>query len=500
MSRRTAVLGFLAVLLAATRLGSLGHEVIDWDESTFVLMASRLLDGHLPYVDLFDNKPPLIFVLLAGSMALLGESLATVRLFGAACVLVTAILVMTIARRFVRPGPAAMAGVLTVAVHALDPGQHTSAELPATTLIMLATWALLFHRDRLGGAALAGLSISLAAMTRSNLGIVAPVFGLYLGIGGLLLGRPGIARWAVAAYTLAGLLPPVVIALVYWRAGALDVLVTSAVEVPLAYATEQMGMAQAAAEHLRLMGLFIHLYPILFGGFVVIAAAGFISLLAARPSQGSVSDRLVLGMMLTVVTVSMLQTGRAFAHYWLQVMPLAAVSAASLLDRLASRRRTMLVGPALVAAMVLAALWQTAPDTARFLVSREYRQNGRVLHDAAAAIAAVRQDGDAVWAVEDHLVLWYLHIPPVSRIAAHPSNLTLGPVVATLSAADYVSATEYSDVLASRPAFVVVDGALPDYLPDRAAVREILEREYALFFSRPGVDVWRRIGHRGWKG
>ena len=74
------VLLTFALLILATQLGSLVEEVIDWDESTFILMAADVLRGNLPYLNLFDNKPPVMFFALAGALAAFGESLVTVRL------------------------------------------------------------------------------------------------------------------------------------------------------------------------------------------------------------------------------------------------------------------------------------------------------------------------------------------------------------------------------------------------------------------------------------
>ena len=86
-------------LLLVTRLGYLSWEVIDWDESTFIIMASHVRVGHLPFLELFDIKPPGIFFALAGMMSLFGENLITVRFFGAFCLLVAALACYGIAVR-----------------------------------------------------------------------------------------------------------------------------------------------------------------------------------------------------------------------------------------------------------------------------------------------------------------------------------------------------------------------------------------------------------------
>ncbi len=53
---------YLLLLTIAIRLAFLFPAVINWDESTFILMGQSILDGHLPYTNLWDIKPPLAFV------------------------------------------------------------------------------------------------------------------------------------------------------------------------------------------------------------------------------------------------------------------------------------------------------------------------------------------------------------------------------------------------------------------------------------------------------
>ena len=52
-------------------------DVMNWDESTFMLMGQSILDRKLLYSDLWDLKPPLAFLSVSAIMALLGESIFT---------------------------------------------------------------------------------------------------------------------------------------------------------------------------------------------------------------------------------------------------------------------------------------------------------------------------------------------------------------------------------------------------------------------------------------
>jgi hypothetical protein len=142
------VLLALALLTVATQLTSLQREVINWDESTFMLMAQDLLRGHLPYTSLFDNKPPLVFFVIAGVFAVFGQSLEAVRWFGDACIFATAAMVFGMLRGRAGTKVAALVAALFVAAHVPDFGLFTSSEIIANVPLTAALWVLLDRGER----------------------------------------------------------------------------------------------------------------------------------------------------------------------------------------------------------------------------------------------------------------------------------------------------------------------------------------------------------------
>ncbi|MFC7688664.1 hypothetical protein ACFQY5_02465 [Paeniroseomonas aquatica] len=87
----TAAAGLLA-LAVLLRLPSFLQSVIDPDESLYVLQAREWLRGGWPYVAVWDMHPVGAPALVAAGFAILGESIAAVRLLGAAAVAVTGFL------------------------------------------------------------------------------------------------------------------------------------------------------------------------------------------------------------------------------------------------------------------------------------------------------------------------------------------------------------------------------------------------------------------------
>ena len=55
---------FFGLFVFLTQFYSIGVEVINWDESDFILMGFSFFNGNLPYIEVWDLKPPLHFLYL----------------------------------------------------------------------------------------------------------------------------------------------------------------------------------------------------------------------------------------------------------------------------------------------------------------------------------------------------------------------------------------------------------------------------------------------------
>ncbi len=73
---------FLVFLLLSffLRFWTLFVSVLDKDESIYILGADSLLNGNLPYTEIWDNKPPGIFILFSLTMLILGNSIVSIRI------------------------------------------------------------------------------------------------------------------------------------------------------------------------------------------------------------------------------------------------------------------------------------------------------------------------------------------------------------------------------------------------------------------------------------
>ena len=275
-----------AGLILLTQVGSLSRQVINLDESTFILLGADLLKGTWPYIERFDNKPPMIFVLMAGAQALIDDPGMAGRVLGDLSLWLLSLAVFAVARVFYPSRGAGVAGLILIAIHATPTGQYTAAALPAMVFVMWGLWLALKVRHRMFGLVLLGGAISLATLTLTNLAYLAVAMGGYLALASLLR-WPGASRSgvALAAYVLAGFAPAGVFVAIYAAQGALDTFFLSTITVPLSYASSDWNLLGEGAYHLRLWGRAILRFPVLHGGFTLLLLAVIAALFMRLTSE-----------------------------------------------------------------------------------------------------------------------------------------------------------------------------------------------------------------------
>jgi 4-amino-4-deoxy-L-arabinose transferase-like glycosyltransferase len=139
------------------------------DEATYAAMAQAIMDGRIPYRDMFDHKPPPIYAWYVLSFLLFGEHQHAPRIMAAILLCATAPCVFVVARALFEPRRAyavtAVFGISTGAVLAkFNANSELFALLPATAAL-----ALLMQPQRRANPHVAfasGLLIAIAIWTR----------------------------------------------------------------------------------------------------------------------------------------------------------------------------------------------------------------------------------------------------------------------------------------------------------------------------------------------
>lgn len=164
-------LGFLA-LAFCLRLPSFFQSTLDWDESLYILMADSLVNGHPPYTEVWDNKPPGIYVLFSTALILFGDSIVSIRILACIAVAITSYLLYQIGNIISKGSVSVglLAGVIYTISSLTSGGNAANTEIFFTPFVVLAF--LVFFSNK-----------SYANFSTKNIISKAFIIGLSLGIG-----------------------------------------------------------------------------------------------------------------------------------------------------------------------------------------------------------------------------------------------------------------------------------------------------------------------------
>lgn len=468
--RSRRILTFLTLLAAALilRAPSFGHPELQIDEAFYLLVGDRLLDGALPFIDLWDRKPVGLFLIYAAIQMFGGDAILAYQLVATLFAAATSFVVQRIAAPAVGPLAGALAGLLYLVC--LDPLGGDGGQSPVFYNLLMACAALAMRHAidapetavlrRAGVVAMA--CVGLAIQVKYTAAIEGMAFGLLLSALCWRL-QPQLGRLVqtAAGFAAIALLPTALVALGYVLAGEGEAFW-------FANFVSIFGRAEPAGADisLRLIGIARFVVPL-----AIVAAIGVALLIRARTAPTR-SLLLLLACWLPAALAGFVAVGTFYDHYALPLLlPLAIAAAAALRAP---------VGPALVALLVSLVLQVTHwPALDR---TRDARA------DFAALVALLPRD-------VDRRCLHVFDGPATLYLASNACLVTRYVFPDHLSAANEATAigvdpaAEVRRLLARRPRAIVLGDKMvrPPNRATFAIMRAALRRDYRL----AGAVPWR---------
>lgn len=491
----------LAALTLVTRLPFFFVDVIDWDESTFILMGHSLLHGFLPYTFIWDNKPPAIFFLFAGIISL-GNDVLMARIFGAVLVLATAMLVFAFGKRM----HSARAGVFGAVVYVLGmsataSGQAATSELISTYPVMVALWMLIQRRGSMVWYVIIGMLLSLATLIRLNLALVVVACGLLIVVYEASAGPKQCIK-ALVAYGVGGIGVLVAFMLPYVFDGSFGMFWYSVFEAPFAYATTQSGPLANLVQHaFNAMGVRWGFDPPQFAvglaAWVMGVVGGAIAIKASLGADREQRLTLISVLVFVIATgLSIVVSGVAPMHYLIGLLPFMTLFAGIAYAYLAERR-LIAVATAMIAVCAVVML---VPVVAEYRTAGQRLQRGATLmHGPSLEIADYLKAPCAksckLYLLEDHLAYTLLDVYPPRKIVTHPSNISKPSLLKAEIGAEPTIEGEMRAVLATHPDFIVKREKVWYLQPAQEQILDqMLQQHYQLVHEVDGRRIYRATG------
>ena len=212
------------------------RDYIDRDESTFILMGQSWVNGHLPYTELWDVKPPLTFLFFAGIIYVFGKSFLAIRFFGALAVAITALFTYKIGSKIDSKKIGFWSAIICVILQSMFGSlQGVMSEHICMPFFMAALY-LIIKSQKPSTYLISGLLMGITVMVKLNMAYAALFVGLHLSY--TLFQKKGffIATRNVIAYGIGIILIISLTILPYHLQGNFDLWWKSVIEAPLNYA------------------------------------------------------------------------------------------------------------------------------------------------------------------------------------------------------------------------------------------------------------------------
>jgi 4-amino-4-deoxy-L-arabinose transferase-like glycosyltransferase len=385
--------------------------VLDRDEGAYASVALGMRDGLVPYRDLFDHKPPLIYATYWLSF-LIDEGVWLPRALAAASWGATSVIIVHAARSLRLSNAAAWCGgvvcAFAAAVVHLQANANTEVFLLPFASASLLLVANSQNEDDARLLTVAGACASVAVLFKTS--AVFPACALVLW---LLLQR---RKDAAAAFCAGAIVPLGACAAIFVALGALD-------EFWYANVTYNRLYADVIPYQDRLLGAIDMNPAVLTGGLGLWLFAAFGACLALRMRS---PESLLLLLWAAGCWASVKFTGRDHAHYYVQMIPGVALLSALVVDWFASRKRLVVERVIATLAVSTLVVWQGAVygssviSAERRAEVHEPRADLRACEAAAPAIgswiAARTSPDDRVYNLgRDSSIYFYARRQPAAR-------------------------------------------------------------------------------------
>ena len=381
------------------------RDYIDRDESTFIIMGQSWVDGHLPYTQLWDLKPPITFLFFAFIIKLFGKSFIAIRLFGTLIVTLTALFTYGIATKLSSKKIAFWCALFCVFLQSLFGSLQGVMSEHICTLFFVIGVYLLFSKKHGGWYFLIGLLFGLSVMSKLNMAYPIFILGLYL----LWMGLRDQQLWTtLQKLVLMGIGTVFIIlltAIPYYLDGNTHLWWRSIFEAPMAYSEGKFHSP------LKTLPFSVVILGLLIMGF------------AKKTVDWKTRELQILTAIIVGILLSFMQAGKVNGHYLIQLYPFVLIPLGMALSKLPQLKKSYRIGITLLLVLLPMEAYLEYAN----IISNKFEKgsffNGEGI-DVPKYILENNLETENIFFTEYHIGYWVLGVSPPTKASTHPSSIT----------------------------------------------------------------------------
>ncbi len=399
---------FLFIISFFVRFPFFFRDYIDRDESTFILMAQSWVDGHLPYTELWDLKPPITFLYFAIIIFSFGKSFLAIRLSGVILVALTSFFTYKIGMTIAPKKVAFWSALALVALQSLFGSlqgvmsEHISIAFFTIGLYWFIAkkgiWNLFITGSFLGLALMTKLNMAYAVLFLFLFEVWESAFKRQI--------RTGIIKLSIIGGALLFII--LLTCVPYYFKGEHLLWWKSVFEAPMAYSK---GKSHSFLKVLPLVIIVL--------GFLFFASKKRLIAFEKKKIQ-------VLVVVIIGVLMSFLQAGKANGHYLIQLYPSLVILVGITLDQAKFLARLNYKPFLLVFCLLLPIeTYLELENIVKNKIDKGSFYNGEGI-EVPKYFNKNQLDKDTVFFMEYHIGYWLLDSKPPTKAATHPSTILRG--------------------------------------------------------------------------
>lgn len=453
------------------------HSDIDWDESTFILLGQSVLDGHLPYTDVLDVKPPFLWYGFAVFIFLGGKTFLGVRTLGTIVVATIAYFSYRISKHQWDQRTGWIAGISWIILISLaSGGQAVLSEHLALLFLGAGFTLLILYPQGLITFFAVGLLIAMSALVRLNLAYTEFFLGVYLFIRIFITPqrKPQCKQQSLEfiAFCVGGSIVLVLLILPYVLTQNIPLLYTGFIRASLSYTNQNSILSVLWSQFQKVIFLRPSVAAIVLS-VVIFWALGvqgrWVWNHRRRLTETQRYFYTLVAIFILSIEFSILRTGAFYSHYTIQFLFFISFLMAKPLeqvisDRLTSTKKLKHYLNISLGCVVLHYLLQYG------LILSLWITEGSPFYGASFYIEKVIEEqqvqGKSLWIQTNHLAYWLTNSPPATPAIVHPSNFSKPFLLKAWYGQNASSLTELEKIIDRQPALIVSNGPLETYLRD----------------------------------